>query len=121
MDSGYISSRTIVARRFSDGKESKDCERLVEGEGEANRHGVSSGDSRFRIFRYGETRREIFATSWSEICSSTPFDYHVHRCGARTSQSLVRFMKLKGAFLETAQKSCVAMVLNGTYHSSSLL
>jgi len=38
MDSGYISSR-IVARRFSDGKESGDCERIVGG---ANCHGVQS-------------------------------------------------------------------------------
>lgn len=99
--------------RFSDGKESGDCERVAGG---ANRHGVP----RRVIFDSGYfgTQRKIFATSWSEIPSSTPFDYRVHRHGARTSQSLVRLVKLKGAFLQTAQKSCVAMVLNGTYHSS---
>jgi len=56
--------------------------------------------------------------NFCDIRSSTPFDYRVHRYGVRTFQSLVRFVKLKEVFLETAQKSCVAMVLNGTYHSS---
>lgn len=115
MDSGYISSQTVVARRFSDGKESGDCERggrrwSEPPHGVPRRAIVDSG--------YFGTQRKIFATSWSEIRSSTPFDYRVHWRGARTSQSLVRPVKLKGAFLQTAQKTRVAMVLNGTYHSS---
>lgn len=111
MDSGYISSRTIVARRFSDKGKSAETVSGVE------RYHQAVLDSGYfgTVWR---TRREIFATSRNEICSGTPFDYHVHRCGARTSQSLVHFVKLKGAFLENAQKSCVAIVLNGTYHSS---
>lgn len=54
MDSGYISSRTIVARRFSDGKESRDCERREGRWRKVKRTAiVSSGDSRFRILRNG--------------------------------------------------------------------
>lgn len=73
MDSGYISSRTIVARRFSDGKESKDCERVVEsGEGkkvkrETMAYHQAILDSGYFGTVWRNSTREIFATSWKSV------------------------------------------------------
>lgn len=113
MDSGYISSRI----RFPEmGKRAK-CRAS-----RTNRRSVSSQaifDAEYFAIRESDDR--------GNFC-----DIHSRAKFARAYRSIIAFKsvllrelsetsfpkELKESFLATARKSCIAIVLNGTYHSS---